>query len=102
MAEKHEGFVRGSEAYLAGVWYVMKDAEARWKKDQERIAKGRLNPWAFLRKVQQAMGYEARRVPYSVMRADLQEFAETFGVELDHPAAPVSSTNREAQKEFGS
>lgn len=102
MAEKHEGFVRGSEAYLAGVWYVMKDAEARWRKDQERIEKGRLNPWAFLRKVQQAMGYGPRHVPYSVMRQELIEFAETFGTDQNHPAAPVSSTNREAQKEFGS
>jgi hypothetical protein len=100
MAEPHEGFIRGSEAYLAGVWYVMKDAEARWRKDQARIEKGRLNPWAFLRMVQKAMGYEARRVPYSIMRQELIEFAETFGVDGKHPAAPISTTNRQAQEEF--
>jgi hypothetical protein len=98
--QAHEGFIQGSEAYLAGVWYVMKDAQASYEKNRKRIEQGRQSPWAFLNKIRRAFGYEARQVPYSVMRAELQEFAETFGVDGRHPSAPISTTNLNAMKEF--
>lgn len=96
----HEGFIQGSEAYLAAVYYVMKDAQDSYNKNRARIEAGRLNPWAFLNKVRRALGYDTHKVPYSVMRHELQEFAETFGVDGLHPAAPVSTTNLNAMKEF--
>lgn len=96
----HEGFIQGSEAYLAAVWYVMKEAEESYHKNRARLESGRLNPWSFLNKVRRALGYAPRQVPYSVMRADLLDFAETFGVDGRHPAAPTSTANRNAQKEF--
>lgn len=98
--QPHEGFVDGSEAYLAAVWYVMKDAEARFANDRGRIERGRLGRWAFLTKVRKALGYEPRHVPYSIMRAELIEFATSFGVDGRHPEAPISPRNAAAQKEF--
>lgn len=73
------GFTPNSEAYLAAVWYAMKDAQDQWSLDQKRIEEGRLNKWGYLRKVQQLFHAEPLRVPYSVMRTELQEFANSFG-----------------------
>lgn len=101
MAE-HPGFVPGSEAYLAGVWYVMKDAKESYEKNRGDVAAGRRSPWGFLTKIRKALGYPAQTVSYHVMRQELIDFAETFGVDLGHPAAPVSTTTRDAQKEFSS
>lgn len=62
--KKHEGFVQGTEAYLAAVYYVMKDAQQQYQKDRVRLEKGRLNPWAFLNKIRRALGYETHQVSY--------------------------------------
>lgn len=100
MADKHPGFIRGSEAHLAAVWYVMKEAEASYEKNRGRIESGHQNPWGFLNRVRRALGLPERRVPYSVMREDLLRFAETFGVEGLHPASPNDRRNNDAVKEF--
>ena len=39
MAISHEGFIRGSEAYLAGVYYVMKDAQESYERETGRRSK---------------------------------------------------------------
>jgi hypothetical protein len=99
MAEKHEGYVDGSEQFVAAVWYVAKEAQKEWEANQRKILKGRLSRWYFLTRIRKALGLPQYSVPYSVMRAELEEFALTFGVEGGQLAA---RRNIEAAKEFGS
>lgn len=90
-------FTPNSEGYLAAVWYAMKDAQERWALDEERIRQGRLGKWGYLRKIQQLFGADPVKVGYDVMRRDLQDFANTFGV----PGA-LSTKDLEAMDEFDS
>jgi len=101
MADKHPGYVDGTEQFVAAVWYAMKEAEREYHANRRKIETGRLNRWYFLRRVQKALGLEPARTNYGIMRAELEEFALTFGVDGKHPDAPVSKANLQAQKEFG-
>jgi hypothetical protein len=95
-------YIDGTEQFVAAVWYVMKEAEAEYHRNRRRIEKGRLNRWYFLRRIQKALDLGPAQVNYGIMRAELEEFALTFGVSGKHPDAPVSQRNLQAQKEFGS
>lgn len=94
----HEGFVEGSEQFLAAVWYAMKDAERAYAEHQRR--QGRMPRWWYLNRVRKALGMESRHVSYSVMRVELLDFVTTFGVDRNHPNAPDSPRNQAAMKEF--
>lgn len=96
----HEGYIEGTEQFIAAVWYVAKEAQKEWEANQRRIAKGRLPRWYFLTRIRKALGLPQYNVPYSIMRAELEEFATTFGVAGSHPAAPVSRKNQEAAMDF--
>jgi hypothetical protein len=96
------GYVEGTEQFVAAVWYVMKEAEREYLSNRRRIEKGRINRWYFLRKIQKALGLTPAHVNYAVMRAELEEFATTFGIEGSHPDTPIATRNIQAAKEFGS
>ena len=96
--KEHEGFVDGTEQFLAAVWYAMKDAEAAYAEHQRRG--GRMPRWWYLNKIRKALGMESRSVSYSVMRVEMLEFVTTFGVDGLHPDAPTSPQNQAAMKEF--
>lgn len=96
----HEGYVDGTEQFVAAVWYVMKEAERDYHANRRRIEKGRLNRWYFLRRIQKALDLGPQSVNYGIMRAELEEFATSFGIEGSHPAAPISRANLQAAHEF--
>lgn len=100
MSDKHPGYVDGTEQFVAAVWYAMKEAEREYHANRRRIEKGRLGRWYFLNRVRKALDLPQRSVNYAVMRAELEEFATSFGIDGSHPAAPISRANQQASLEF--
>lgn len=74
-------FLPNSEGYIAGVWYVMKQAERGYA-----MRTPGQSPWSFLNWVRRKLNLATESgVSYAQMRAELQDFAKTFGV----PGAPT-------------
>lgn len=68
-------FAPNSEGYIAGVWYVVKQAEAGYA---ARVP-GQ-SPWSFLNWVRRRLNLPTvPGVSYAQMRAEIEEFALTFG-----------------------
>ncbi len=95
-----EGYVPGSEAYLAAVWYVMNDARAAYERNRADVRQGRLNRWWYLNKVRRTLELKPSPLSYREMREELKHFAETFGVGEESPL-PLSDTDLQAQRAFG-
>lgn len=97
----HEGYVDGTEQFVAAVWYVMKEAQREYETNKRRILKGRLPRWYFLTRVRKALELPSQQVNYGIMRQELLAFANNFGVEGHHsPDAPFNPRNAQAAADF--